>query len=145
MCLVLVIEINKNWIFAGFCDYHGTKETLSMELRNYCPFNHGTIARTGMTCEKIPYYMHNSTCRWRIIKKTEIFWSDVKHFWILLHVRNSRILIGLCKKVFVNQPILFLYLDTKRKLVPASFSCFSVHIIKYSKYISVYYKIFQPS
>ena len=32
-------------------------------------YNHGTIIRTGITCKKINCYMHDSACRWFIIKK----------------------------------------------------------------------------
>ena len=50
---------------------------------------HGTtIMRTGITCKKIPCF---------IIKKAKVFWSYVKHFWILASVRKCRILISLCK------------------------------------------------
>ena len=41
---------------------------------------HGTIIRTGITCKKIPYYMHDSACKWFIAKKAKIFRSCVKHF-----------------------------------------------------------------
>ena len=58
---------------------------------------HGTIIRTGITCKKIPCYMRDSACWWSIVKKTKIFWSYVKHFWILEGVRKCRILIGLSK------------------------------------------------
>ena len=34
---------------------------------------HGTIIQTGVTCQKIPCYMRDSTCRWVIVKKVEIF------------------------------------------------------------------------
>ena len=26
--------------------------------------NHGTIIRTGITCDKIPYYMSDAACSW---------------------------------------------------------------------------------
>ena len=35
--------------------------------------NHGTIIRTGITCKKIPCYMHDSACRLFIVKKAKIF------------------------------------------------------------------------
>ena len=34
--------------------------------------SHGTILQTGITCKKIPCYMHNSACRWFIVKKPKI-------------------------------------------------------------------------
>ena len=70
------------------------------QMRKNCGFGHiyhGTIIRTEIACKKIPCYMRDSTCRWFIVKKCKIFWSYVKHFWILLGVRKFRILIGLCK------------------------------------------------
>ena len=60
-------------------------------------FYHGTIIQTGKTCNKTPYYMCDSVCKWFIVKKANIFWRYVKHFWILAGVRKCRILIGLCK------------------------------------------------
>ena len=61
------------------------------------PSYHGTIAQTGITCKEIPCYMHDSACWWFIVKKAKMFWSYVKHFWILAGVRKCRILTGLCK------------------------------------------------
>ena len=84
----------------------------------------GTIIRTGKACNKIPCYIPDSACRWFIIKKAKIFWSYVKHFWDLAGVRKYRILIGLCKKAFLNCPIMFLDWHNKTKLVPGSFSYF---------------------
>ena len=69
-------------------------------------------------------YARGSTRTWRIVKNTKIFWSYVKHFPILVGIWNWRILIGLCKYIFINPPIIFLNWDNKVKLVPASFSCF---------------------
>ena len=40
---------------------------------SYYHFDHGTIIRTGITCEKIPCYMRDSACRWFIVKKAKIF------------------------------------------------------------------------
>ena len=36
-------------------------------------YNHGSITRTGITSKKIPCYMHDSACRWFIVKKAKIF------------------------------------------------------------------------
>ena len=33
--------------------------------------------------------MHDSACRWCIVKKAEILGNYVKHFWILVGVRYS--------------------------------------------------------
>ena len=63
-------------------------------------------------------------CRWFIVENAKVFRSYVKHFLIFPHERNYRILIGLCKEVFMNYPIMFLDPDNKGKLVPASFSYF---------------------
>ena len=54
---------------------------------------HGTILRTGITWNKIPCYIRNSA----FFKKAKIFWSYIKHFWIVVGVRKCKILIGLCK------------------------------------------------
>ena len=61
---------------------------------------HGTIIRTGITCKKIPCHVHDSACRWFIVKKAKIFWSYVKHFWVPTCVRKCRILTGLCNNLF---------------------------------------------
>ena len=68
--------------------------------------------------------MRDSACRWFIVENAKIFRSYVKHFLILPRERSSRILIGLCKEVFMNHPIMFLDQDNKGKLVSASFSYF---------------------
>ena len=86
---------------------------------------HETIIRTGITCKKILSCIPNSGCKWFIIKKAEIFWSYVKHFWILASVRKCRMLIGLWKEDFCKFPTIFLDWNNKMKLAPASFSCFS--------------------
>ena len=31
-------------------------------------FEHGTIIQTGIACEKISRYMHDSACRWLIVE-----------------------------------------------------------------------------
>ena len=31
------------------------------------------LIRTGITCKKIPCYMHHSACRWFIVKKAKMF------------------------------------------------------------------------
>ena len=54
------------------------------------PLNHGTIIRTGITCNKIPCYVQDSACRSFIVKKAKTFQSYVKHFWILAGVRKCR-------------------------------------------------------
>ena len=57
-------------------------------------FEGGTKIQTGTTCKKILCYMRDSACTWLIVQNAEIFWSYVKHFWILPRERNCRILIG---------------------------------------------------
>ena len=84
-------------------------------------FSHGTIIRTGITCKKIPFYMHDSACRWLMVENAKIFRSYVKHCWIFPIERNCRILIGLCKKVFINHPIMFLDRGNKRKVCASFF------------------------
>ena len=58
---------------------------------------HGTITRTGITCKKISWDMHDSACRWLIVQDVKIFRNYVKHFWIFPRERNCKILVGLCK------------------------------------------------
>ena len=67
--------------------------------------------------------MRDTACSW-FVENAKIFRTYVKHFRIFPRERNCRILIGLCKEVFMNHPIMFLDRDNKRKLVPASFSYF---------------------
>ena len=55
------------------------------------------IVRNTITCTKISCCTRDSACWWFIVKKAKIFWSYVKHFWILAGVRKCRILIGLSK------------------------------------------------
>ena len=57
--------------------------------------------------------MSDSACRWFIAGNTKVFRSYVKHFRIFPRERNYRTLIGLCKKVFMNHPMMFLDLDNK--------------------------------
>ena len=38
-----------------------------------CWLMHGIIIRTGIKCKKIFCYMHDSICKWRIVKKAKIF------------------------------------------------------------------------
>ena len=85
---------------------------------------HGTIIQRGITCKKIPCYMRDLAFRWFNVENAKIFRSYVKHFLIFPREKNCRILIGLCKEVFMNHPIMFLDGDNKTKLVPASFSYF---------------------
>ena len=68
--------------------------------------------------------MRDSAWRWLIIENAKIFRSCVKHFLIFLRQRNYRNLVGLCKNVFMNHPIMFLDQSNKTKLVLASFSHF---------------------
>ena len=44
--------------------------------------------RTGITCKNIPCSMHDSTCRWLIVKKAKIFGFRDKHFWFFPSMRN---------------------------------------------------------
>ena len=40
-----------------------------------CDFNHETIIRTGITCNKIFCYKRDSACRWLIVENAKIFQS----------------------------------------------------------------------
>ena len=86
--------------------------------------NRETIRQTGVICNKISCYMRDSACRWLIVENAKIFRSYVKIFLFFLRERNCRILIGLCKYVFMNHPVMFLDRDNKTKLVSASFFTF---------------------
>ena len=77
-----------------------------------------TLIRTGIKCNKI------SACEWNIFENVEIFRSYVKYFWIFPREEKYRILISLCKKVFMNHPIMFLDRGNKTKLVVTSFPYF---------------------
>ena len=49
--------------------------------------------------------MHDSACKWFIIKKAQIFWSYVKHFWILAGVRKLESRLVYANKLFlIAQP-----------------------------------------
>ena len=39
--------------------------------------NHGTIMRTGITCQKIPCYMHDLACWWFFVKIKKLKYIDV--------------------------------------------------------------------
>ena len=52
--------------------------------------------------------MRDSACGWLIVKNAKIFQNYVKHFLIFPRERICRILIRLCKSVFMNHQIMFL-------------------------------------
>ena len=66
--------------------------------------------------------MCDPTCRKRIVKKSKLFWSYVRYFWIAAGVRTCRIFIGVCKHVFMNHAMVFLDWGNKTKIVSVSFS-----------------------
>ena len=40
------------------------------------------IIQTEIICNKIPCYMHDSSCKWCIAKnKTKTFWGYVQNLW----------------------------------------------------------------
>ena len=59
-------------------------------------------------CKNIICYMQYLACKWGIIKNAKVFLSYVKYLRILPRLRNCKILIGLCKLIFMNRPIRFL-------------------------------------
>ena len=65
--------------------------------------------------------MRDSACRWLTVETAIIFRSYIDYFSFLTLEKNCRILIGLCKQVLMNDPIMFLDRDKKKKLVQASF------------------------
>ena len=65
------------------------------------------LAALFITYKKVPCCMRDSAFRWLIVKNAKIsHQSYVKHFWIFRRRRNCRILIGLCRSVFMNHPII---------------------------------------
>ena len=60
--------------------------------------------------KKTPCYMHDSAWRWFIVKKAKMFWSYVKHFWILAGVRKKNVEFWMVcvDKLFLNCPTIFL-------------------------------------
>ena len=64
--------------------------------------NDGTKTQAGIIRKKMPCYMPDSACRWRIVEKAKISVSYAKHFRIFPGVRSCRNLVSLCKYVFMN-------------------------------------------
>ena len=62
--------------------------TYNQQITFMIESNHETLIRRGITCKKIPCYLHDTACRWFFVKKAKIFWSYVKCFWILQRVIN---------------------------------------------------------
>ena len=88
-----------------------------------------------MTCKKISCYMGDLACELVIIEKAKIFQSFVEHFLVFPRERDCRILIDLCKWVFMNYPVMFLDQDNKTKIVSASFSCFLELVWEKNKFL----------
>ena len=65
--------------------------------------------------------MRDSPCKWHIVENISNIRSYLKHFCIFKREKIYGILIGLCKQVFTNHPIMFLDRDNETKLVSASF------------------------
>ena len=61
--------------------------------------------------------MRDSAYRWLLVENLQIFRRYVKHFWIFPREKICKVLICLCKYVFVNRPMIFLELHNKTKLV----------------------------
>ena len=90
--------IYQNWIPWSYPLIEAIATSLKLIVnKSSLTFGHRTLIQTEITCKKIPCYMHDSACRWFIVKKTKIFGSCAKHFLIVAGVRKCRILIGLCK------------------------------------------------
>ena len=49
-----------------------TTESWNSVLRKH-NLNHGTVIRRRITCKKIPCYMRDSACSWRIVENEKIF------------------------------------------------------------------------
>ena len=52
----------------------------NFDIKSWAALYHGTIIRTGITCKKIPGYMHSSACRWFIVK------IKLKYFEVMLNI-----------------------------------------------------------
>ena len=59
-------------------------------------------------------------------------------------MRNCKILIGLCKRVFVNRSVILLDQGKKIKLVPASFSCFLDYLWTANNRVTILTVIMSP-
>ena len=64
-------NLNANFVSEGSYEKRINKSIISNFHSIYSP--HGTIIQTGITCNKIPCYMRNSSCRCCIVKKAKIF------------------------------------------------------------------------
>ena len=94
---MLTLLIFASWLFH-----------LIVNTKNFLyQLHHETLIWTGIICMEIPCYMHDPSYSCRIVENAKIFWSYAKSVLIPPCVRNCRILIGLCKWVFMNQPIIF--------------------------------------
>ena len=66
-----------------------SKTSTSNSIYKIISRSHGIIMRKGIICEKIPWYMWDSACRWCIDENEKVFWSYVKRFWNLPRERNT--------------------------------------------------------
>ena len=64
------------------------KDNCGMEYMRTVVQAHGAIIETRTKCEKNLCYMLDAACRWFIVKKAKIFWSYIKHLWILAVSEN---------------------------------------------------------
>ena len=69
-----------------------------------------------------------------VVENAKIFRSSVKSVWIFPSERSCRILIGLCKSVFMNHSFMFLDRGNKAKLKSISFSYFLELLWKENKF-----------
>ena len=83
---------------------------------------HGSIIRTGITIKKIRCYMHESACRWFIVKKAKYF-EVMLNIFEFLHVWENVESWLVYAKSFLKLPIIFLNWYNKSKLVPVAFFC----------------------
>ena len=113
--LILILEEslvpNKFWLW-GLFQYIASCLTGSLLSDCGCLLLE-TITQRGIACMKIPCYICDSACSWFIAKIAKIVSSYVKHFWNLSSVGKCRILIGLCRKAFLNCPTIFFHRHNK--------------------------------
>ena len=58
------------------------------------------------------------------------YFEVIYDFWILVHETYCKILVGLCKDVFMNPQNIFLDQENRTKLVSAFFPCFLEFLYK---------------
>ena len=106
------------------CFFVNQLENNSVSGNNEKVEYHGTIIWTGITCKKIPCYMHDSACRLFIVKKAKMLWSMLNIFKLSQVWKNVESWLVYANKLFWNCPTMFLDWHNNTKLLAASFFAF---------------------